>query len=49
VGTGRREHERGIRAGRLHLVALSRLGAVLMGSAVIVAAVLVVALVVAAH
>ena len=45
----RRVHERGIRAERLHLVALSRAGAIIMGSAVIVAAVLVIALIVAAH
>jgi hypothetical protein len=45
----RREHQREIRAERLHLAALSRVGAVITGSAVIVAAALIVALIVAAH
>jgi len=45
----RREHDREVRAERLHLAALSRLGAVIVGSAVIVVAVLVIALISAAH
>jgi len=45
----RREHEREIRAARLHLAAFSRIGALITGSAVIVAAVLVIALIIAAR
>jgi len=45
----RREHEREVRAARLHLVALSRVGAVIMGGAVIVVAILVIALIAAEH
>jgi len=45
----RREHEREIRAARLHLAAFSRIGALITGGAVIVAAVLVIALIIAAR